>query len=102
MIVTDIVEVTHSAGRGKGGRRYAYIRPAFECANKSLRVSGCTQQQLVAFIKKAVEKKYMPMHSYEIQGKIFGSNSPENALKEWWRVCDKNDIGKTVETKLIP
>lgn len=31
---------------------------------------------------------------YEINGKVIGSNSKENALKEYWRICELSEVGK--------
>lgn len=74
-------------GFSKNGEQYVYIRPSKDCFNRSRR---CLRKRENDVIKKW----FTPVNYYIIQGKIIGSNSELNALREFWRVCDKSDIGK--------
>lgn len=81
------VNIIYSNGNGKGGKMYAFVRPDMKCFNRSRRV----QPSRVA---EEVKKWFTPMNYYIVDGETIGSNSEENALKEYWRVCDKEKIGK--------
>lgn len=100
MNTTEAVDIKYSSGRVRSGRRFAYIRPSFACLNRPMRVSGNDRQNLVVNVEKAIRKYYTPIFTYEIQGKIVGSNNPANALKEFYRVCEKEQIGRKFEVTL--
>jgi hypothetical protein len=94
--VTELIKdvsVCYSRGRGKGGRRANFIRPADNCFNKSRRVTGFTDEELDEKIIATVKKWYYPMKYYKVDNHIIGSNSEENALREYWRVCEKSVKG---------
>lgn len=98
---TDI-KISRSNGNGKGGRISYFIRPAAECLNRSRKVSGWPGNDIQEKIDKCVSKWFSPMVIlYEIEGSVVGSNSKENALKEYWRRCEKEDINKQFEVKLL-
>lgn len=89
------IEITYSDGRGKSGQQYAYIRPAGKCRNKSRR---CAVQD----IQKTIDRYFAPeVKYYEVDGFTIGSNSPDNGLKEYYRICDKRLIGVKFEVKEI-
>lgn len=92
-LIEKNVSVCYSRGYGKGGKRYYYIRPKDDCYNQSRKVSGWTGDELFDAIVRCVKKWYEPIQYFMIEGKIIGSNNEENALKEWWRVCEKSQIG---------
>lgn len=88
------IEITYSDGRGKNGQQYAYIRPA-KCRNQSRRCP-------VRDIQKTLSRYFAPeVKYYEIDGFTIGSNSPENALKEYYRICDRRLIGVKFQVKQI-
>lgn len=91
------VERKPSQGCGKDGRRAIYLRPDCECFNRSRKVSFWTDEEAEQKIQKLVAKWYSPeINRYIIEGKVIASNSEENALKEWWRVCEPVFIGVSV------
>lgn len=96
------IQIRRSSGRGKGGKSYCFIRPFATCDNRSRKVGGYTSLEIEGKIAKLIAKWYFPVVIlYKVDGLIIGSNSKENALKEYWRVCDRADIGviKNVEVK---
>lgn len=92
--------IKHSRGYGKNGKISAYIRPKEYCFNRDRKVSAFSNQELSGKISDCVKKYYEPIKYYEIKGKIIGSNNEENALKEWWRVCEKDDIGIRINVEI--
>lgn len=88
--IPTFIDACYSCGSGAYGNRYLYLRPNFECFNKSRRVGGY-QDEVLAKAEKVIEKWYYPsIQLYKIDGHVIASNNPENALKEYWRVCDCN------------
>ena len=87
------VSVCFSRGRGRGGRRANFIRPAEDCFNRSRRVTGFTDEELDQKIIATVKKWYYPMRYYIVDGHLIGSNDEMNAMKEYWRVCEKDYVG---------
>lgn len=83
------VKVQFSYGRGKYGRSYVYIRPAFKCNNRSRRVQ-CKDD----VIKAAIEKYYTPCNYYIIEDNVIGAANEKLALREYWKICDKSEIKK--------
>lgn len=101
-ILQQDITITQSNGRGKGGKSYYFIRPLAKCDNRSRKVGGFNYQEIQPKIDKVIAKWYFPIVIlYQVEDMVIGSNSKENALKEYWRVCDPNDIGvtKIVEVK---
>jgi hypothetical protein len=95
------VKIERSNGNGKGGKIFYYIRPLQECMNKSRKASGFTPAELHEKISNVITKWYSPMViMYMVNGWVIGSNSKENALKEYWRVCERGDVGKEFEVTL--
>lgn len=96
------VELTRSEGRGSGGKSFYYIRPLQKCYNRSRRVGGFTSSEINQKINNCIRKWYYPkVVFYKIDGHIIGSNSKENALKEYWRICDLRDVGVEFEVEQV-
>jgi hypothetical protein len=93
------VKIELSKGFMKGGIRHWWITPKVDgvtCHNRSRRASTLESAQRIA------DRWYSPeVHAYTINGWPIASNNPENALKEYWRVCKREDIGKRYEIVLI-
>lgn len=88
------IKITHSNGLGKGGKMFVFIRPDFDCMNRSRRVGAYTSEELKEVVAKCIAKYYTPLKQYMVDGHIIGSNNEKNALREYWKVCDKNYVGK--------
>lgn len=88
------IEITCSYGRGKSGRKYAYIRPAKKCRNRSRR---CSRDKIAA----CIERHFPVVYYYHVDGFVIGAKDPQSALKEYWRVCEKEKIGKVFEVTLV-
>lgn len=92
------VKITQSIGQGKGGKMSWFIRPIYYCFNRSHKVSGFTGKELQEKADKVISKWYYPrVILYEVDGETIASNSKENALTEYWRVCAKEKIGVIFE-----
>lgn len=87
------VKITYSAGRGKNGKCFAYVRPNFPCLNRSVRVD-C--DSLDSYMKNIGS-----MLKFLVNGAVIGAESKEKALKEYYKVCDKADRGKCFEVQQI-
>lgn len=88
------VKITFSNGYTRSGERIAFVRPARECFNKSRKVKA---SKVVEIIKKY----YTPTLYYFINGYVIGSNNPVNALKEYYKVCEKTSTPpEVIPTKL--
>lgn len=78
------IKIENSNGLGKGGRVVYYVRPLQQCFNRSRKFKGFTHFELTEKKDKLIKKWYAPMVIYyEVDGHIIGSNSKENALKEY-------------------
>lgn len=88
------IKITESAGRGKFGKTYFFIHPANGCINRSRRV---TQNR----IDETINKYYSPLNLYMVDGYRIGANSPENAVKEYRRICNIKNINKKVNPIII-
>ncbi len=88
----DKIIVRYSNGRGKAGKLSAFIRPSQSCFNKSRKVSAYSLPELKQSIDKCIIKWFDIVIYYQIDGHTIGSNNEINALKEYYRVCDKKDI----------
>lgn len=97
----DRVKVQYSAGRGKSGRLAAYIRPAGYCFNRSRRISAANMDELNEKIEQLINRHFPTVNYYEVDGFVIGAKDKEFALKEYWRVCDREKIKKHFEVKLI-
>lgn len=96
------IKIERSYGKGKYGAVSYYIRPLQECFNRSRKVSGFTHAEIEEKKQKLISKWYAPMVIYyEINGVVIGSNNKENALKEYWRVSELEDIGKIFPINLF-
>lgn len=94
----DDIKIEASRGFGKANKERYYVRPIWECFNRSRSVSGYSRKEIEEKIEKLIKKWYAPeIILYEINGLLIGSNNESNALKEYWRVCEQKDIGKTVQ-----
>ncbi len=87
------IDIEYSRGRGKYGQQYVYVRPAKKCYNKSRRFK-------IENADKLISKHFSHVNYYQIEGHTIGAKDEEAALKEYWRVCDKADIGKRF--KVLP
>lgn len=100
--VPGYISVVHSKGKGKDGKRYVNLRPKQECFNRSRKVGGFNDKELWDKMEEVIIKWYAPaIVLYKIDGKIIGSNSEENALKEWWRVCEIEFIGVSFPVTVV-
>lgn len=96
------ISIRQSNGYGKNGKVSYYIRPLQECLNRSRKVSGFTYAEIEEKKRKLINKWYSPIVIYyKIDSHIIGSNSKENALKEYWRVCELSDIGKEFQVNTL-
>lgn len=97
------VKIDTSNGRNSFGGIVKYIRPAGECINRSRKVSGLTGKEVSEKVEACIKRWYSPMVIYyQIEGVVIGSNSKENALKEFWRICDPRVIGKQFPVTNLP
>jgi hypothetical protein len=86
------LQIRISNGRGAGGKTYYYIRPKEKCYNRSRKISGFTSQEIQEKLAACISKWFFPkVILYKVDGRVIGSNSKENALKEYWRICDLAD-----------
>jgi hypothetical protein len=86
------VHIRRSAGRAKDGMPVFYVRPAQSCENRSRRFLGYDQRD------KGIIKWFVPnVNYYLVDGHLIGSNTAQNALKEYWRICDRDKIFKQFE-----
>jgi hypothetical protein len=96
------IKIQKSNGRGKNGKLHVYIIPDYYCYNKSRKASGFYKDDLQDSINFVLRKWYQPeLFVYEIEGKTVVSNNEKNALTEYWRVCERSDIGKEFPVKLM-
>lgn len=90
------ITINRSNGFTKSGKPAYYISPRVKCINRARRVIGIDR------VEKCIKKYFYPrVILYEIDGSVIGSNSKENALKEYWRVCELNKVGTHFEVKLF-
>jgi hypothetical protein len=94
MTLPDHIQVTFSAGRSKYGQRYAYVRPARKCCNRSWR---CPED----LVHRIIERHFPVVRYYRIDGHTIGARNAEAALKEYWRVCEKGKIGARFEINIL-
>lgn len=85
------LRLTRSYGRGKYGKTNYFIRPDAVCDNRSRKVGGFTDSEINEAVAACVKKWFTPLQAYKIQDYIIYSNSPENARREWQRVCAFTD-----------
>lgn len=90
-----------SHGSGQYGKKYLILHPNVDCFNKSRKVSGFKDGEVFEKAEKVINRWYHPLSIYEIDGRVIASNSEQNALKEYWRVCSYEKIKKQFEVKLI-
>lgn len=95
------MRIEKSYGRAKYGRIVYFVRPDAECFNRSYRLICSSQEE---FEKKfaRISNKLEPEIIFMISGCKIVANSRENALKEYWRVCERGDIGKDFEVMEEP
>lgn len=93
MSVPSYIEAVYSNGRGMANMQYVYLRPRVKCDNKSRRVGAFYKDELWRKVDKVAKKWYSPeIKLYKIDNNIIASNNEENALKEWWKICDRQFI----------
>lgn len=88
------VEVTYSRGRGRSGTEYAYLRPAGKCFNRSRRVRADR-------VDSCMKIHFPHINYYLVDGHVIGAKDENFALREYWRVCERNKIGKQFPVSLI-
>ena len=88
------VKVEYSNGKGKSGKNYAFIRPSGKCSNRSRRVEASK-------VKQAIDEHFPNVNYYEIGGLVIGAKNPEFAVKEFYRVCEKQSVNKPFEPVLL-
>jgi hypothetical protein len=81
------ITIDYSAGRGKSGQRYAYVRPALPCRNRSRRFR-------LDKLQAGIEKHFPQVLYFDICGTVIGAKDEASALKEYWRICPIEEIGK--------
>ena len=84
------ISIVKSSGRGKNGWRYYFIHPSGKCSNKSRRVRADK-------VKETVARHFSVVKYFSIDGIVIGAKDKEAALKEYWRVCERDKIGKRFE-----
>ena len=90
------IEVRRSHGQAKTGIPVFFVRPVMPCCNRSHRFVGYDK------MRKGIEKWFSPeINSYLVDDHVICSNNPNNALREYHRVCATEKIGKLFEVKLI-
>lgn len=87
------VKVDYSNGKGKNGSRFAFVRPAEKCANRSrrFRVEG---------LEAGIEAYFSEVKYYLVGGLKIGAKNESMALREYWRVCEKAQFG--VAQNIVP
>lgn len=99
------LKIEKSKGFGKDGKQWVSIRPDYYCFNKARKAKAYSNEDLQDAVNTIIRKWYSPeLFVYEIDGQTIVSNNEDNALTEYWRVCDRNKIGAifTVATKISP
>lgn len=90
------MEIRRSDGRARNGAQVFYIRPSQDCANKSYRLKAFTLSEYNEKLAK-IEKKIKPEKLFLIDGYRIVASTSQQALKEYWRTCEKSKIGKIFE-----
>ncbi len=90
VLTMDYLKIEYSNGRGKYGRKFAYVRPAGKCSNRSRRFS-------IEKLASGIEKHFPSVNYYRIDGWLIGAKNEEFALKEYWRICEQSKINKPFE-----
>jgi len=90
------MEIRRSDGRSKNGAQVFYVRPSQDCANKSYRIKCFTRLEYNEKLAK-IEKKIKPERLYLVDGYKIVACSPHQALKEYWRVCERSKIKQQFE-----
>ncbi len=88
------IKIDHSAGIGKNGKRYVYVRPACQCSNKSRRVE-------IGSLSTLILRHYPVVNYYIVDGHTIGAKSAKNALLEYWRICEREKVGKDFEVEFL-
>jgi hypothetical protein len=97
--MTENIMITTSRGNSKF-RFVIYIRPHADCFNKGRRITAQSKEELDEKIKDMANKWYTPLIIYRVDNHRIASNSEENALREYWRVCEKEVVGLTFPVTL--
>lgn len=86
------IKYERSAGKAKGGIPIFFVRPQLACNNRSRRYIGYDK------LRKGIQRWYGPeVKFYLVDGHLIGSNKPANALHEYWRICEREKIGRIFE-----
>lgn len=92
------IKIEKSNGSNSFAGAIYFVRPLADCMNRSRKVSVRPGESATEKIEKVIAKWFFPkVIIYNLNGWKIGSNSKENALKEYWRVCAEEEIGKTTE-----
>ena len=84
------IKVEYSSGRGKNGRKYAYIRPAGKCSNRSRRIQ-------IEKVAEVISTHFPQVNYYIVDTLIIGAKNEAFALREFYRVCEKSKINQPFE-----
>jgi len=88
------LDIRRSKGQNRTGIPVFYIRPVFACDNRSHRFIGYDKME------KGIAKWFSPeIRAYIVDGHLIGSNTPNNARREYNRICERKKIGQTFEVK---
>lgn len=94
----EIIKIYQSNGRAAGGKIVWFICPKHKgdiyISFMRRRITGGTTAELIQKAVKIIEKWYYPATIYSIDDRLVMANSPENALKEYWRCCEKSKVGR--------
>jgi len=52
-------------------------------------------------VQEAIQRHFPIVHYYDVDGYVIGAKDEKHALKEYWRVCEKNKIGKAFPVSKI-
>ena len=90
----DGVKIVRSRGRNKDAMPVFFVRPLNACENRSRRFMGYKRRD------DGIHRWFGPMVIYYlVDGHLIGSNSPKNALKEYWRICSIEKVKQKFEVK---
>lgn len=104
-LVTKHLVITQSKGSGRNGKMYCFVSAEAPSVNADVskghrprRVGGYTTEELNQSVRAIAKKWFFPLRYFLVtdgdKNYWVASNSEENALKEYWRVCEVQDIGK--------
>jgi len=90
------VQIIHSRGRRTNGKMKWFLLPqpfALQSAsnytmnNRARAITGLSSDEMYDKAIAAIKKHFHPLSAYRVNNKLIYSNSEENALAEYWRIC---------------